>query len=113
MLCTRLMLADAIVRPGRPQSPSGTNTSSGRCTQRAASSTREVLATAPSGHGRVKRLAREGWGLVVLSEERKVTAKLHGPLPGLHQDITLAESVAFLWYVRHIGALFGTFYTDP
>ena len=64
-------------------------------------------------HGRMKRLAREGWGLVVLSEEMKVKAKLHGPLPGLHQDITLAESVAFLWYLRHIGALFGTFYTDP
>ena len=39
-------------------------------------------------------LARGSWGLAVLSEERKGTAKLHGPL--LHQDITLVESVAFL-----------------
>ena len=41
-------------------------------------------------HGRIKRLARGGWGLAVLNEDMKVTAKLHGPLPGLHQDITLA-----------------------
>ena len=39
------------------------------------------------------------------AEELKVTAKLHRPLPGLHQDITLAESVAFLWYLRHVSAL--------
>ena len=47
----------------------------------------------------------------MLNEERKVTAKL-GPLPGLHQDITLAESVAFLWYLRHVSALGVIFYTD-
>ena len=62
-------------------------------------------------HGRMKRLARRGWGLVVLSEEMKVTAKLHGMLLGLHQDITLAESVAFLC-LRHVRALGGTFYAD-
>ena len=39
-------------------------------------------------HGRVK-------GLVVLSEEMNVTAKLHGPLAGLHQNITVADCVAF------------------
>ena len=36
----------------------------------------------------------------------------HGPLLGLHQDITLAESVAFLWYLRHVSALGGTFCTS-
>ena len=75
-------------------SPSGTSTPSGRCIQ----------ATAPSGTG-----ACGSWGLGVLNEERKFTAKLHGQLPGLHQDITLAESVDTLWYLRHLG---GTFYTD-
>ena len=42
----------------------------------------------------------------------KVTAKLHGLLLGLHQDITLAESVAFLWYLRQVSVLRGTFYTN-
>ena len=60
-------------------------------------------------HGRMKRLARGGWGLAVLSEDMRVTAKLHSPLPGLHQDTTLAESVAFLWYLRHVSAMGGTF----
>ena len=44
-------------------------------------------------NGRMKRLARGGWGLAVLNEEIKVAAKLYGPLRGLHQDIILAESV--------------------
>ena len=39
------------------------------------------------------------------SEDMKVTAKLHGSLLGLHQDITPAESVAFLWYLRHVSVL--------
>ena len=60
-------------------------------------------------HGRMKRLARGGWGLAVLNVDMKVMAKLHGPLPGLRQDITLAESVAFLWYLRHVSAVGGTF----
>ena len=64
-------------------------------------------------HGRMKRLARGGWGAAVLTGDMKVTAKLHGPLPRLHQDITLAESVAFLWYLRHVSATGGTFYTRP
>ena len=38
-----------------------------------------------------------------------VTVTANGPLPGLHQDITLAESVAFLWYLRHVSALVGSF----
>ena len=47
-------------------------------------------------HGRVKRLARGSWGLAVLKVETKVTAKLHGRLRGLHQDITLAGECCFL-----------------
>ena len=47
-------------------------------------------------HGRMKLLARGSGGLAVLNEELKATAKLHGLLLVLHQDITLAESVAFL-----------------
>ena len=38
--------------------------------------------------------ARGGLSLAVLNAERQVTAKPHGLLPGLHQDNTLAESVA-------------------
>ena len=41
-------------------------------------------------NGRMKALARGGWGLAVLNEDMKATAKLHGPLPDLHQDITQA-----------------------
>ena len=52
-------------------------------------------------HGRMKRLT-----LAVLNKDRKVTAKLHD------QDITLAERVAFLWYLRHVSAMCGTFFTD-
>ena len=44
----------------------------------------------------MKRLALSGRDLAVLSEEMKVTAKLCGPVSGLRQDITLAESVALL-----------------
>ena len=60
----------------------------------------------------MKLLARGGWGLTVPSGDMKVMAKLHSPLPGLHQDITLAESGAFLWCVRHVSAPGGTFHTD-
>ena len=59
-------------------------------------------------HGRMKQLARGG----VLNEDMNVTEKLHGPLLGLHQDITLAEGVAFLWYLRHVSKMGGAFYTD-
>ena len=38
-------------------------------------------------HGRMKRRARGGRGRAVLNEDMKVTMKLQGPLPGLHQDI--------------------------
>ena len=48
----------------------------------------------------------------MLNEEGRAMAKLHSPLPGLHRDITMVESVAFLWYLRHVSALGGTFYTD-
>ena len=58
--------------------------------------------------GRTKRLERGGWGPVVLNEEMKVMAKLHGPLPGLYKDMTLAESVAFLWYLRRVSAMGGS-----
>ena len=61
----------------------------------------------------MKRLALGGWGFAVLNEDMKLTAKLHGPPPCLHQDVTLTESVAFLWYLPHVGALGGTFHTDP
>ena len=63
-------------------------------------------------NGSMKWLARLGWGLAVLNEEMQVTAKLHGPLPGLHQDVTLAESVAFPFYMRHVSAMGGNFYSD-
>ena len=43
----------------------------------------------------------------------QVTAKLHGPFPGLHQVITLADSAAFLWYLRHVRVLDGTLHTLP
>ena len=51
------------------------------------------------------------WRLGTGCAEMKVTAKLHGPLLGLHQDTTLADSVAFLWYLRHVIAMGGAFYT--
>ena len=41
-----------------------------------------------------------------MNEERKVTAKLHGPRPGLHQDIALAESAGFSWHLRHFNISF-------
>ena len=62
--------------------------------------------------GRFPRLARGGWGLVVLDQHRHETARLHGPLPGLHQDITLAELTALEWYLKHIGPAGGNFHTD-
>eukprot|EP00973_Karenia_brevis_P003983 548463-Karenia_brevis.AAC.1 len=57
-------------------------------------------------------MARAGWGLTVLNAQLKETARLHGPVPGWHQDITLAESLAFMWYLRHAGPAGGTLYTD-
>ena len=48
----------------------------------------------PLRNGRMKRLARGGLGLAVPNEDMKVTAKLHGPLPGLHLDITPAPKRA-------------------
>ena len=63
-------------------------------------------------YGRTPRLARGGWGLVVLDKELNERARLHGPLPGLHQDILLAECVAFWQYLRHLGPLGGHYYTD-
>ena len=62
--------------------------------------------------GRAPRAARGGWGLVVLGLDFKETARLHGPVPGWQQDITLAELMAFNMYLRHIGPGGGTFYTD-
>ena len=47
----------------------------------------------PHRYGRMKSLARAGWGM--LNEDLKVTAKLHGPLP-----------------LGHVSALGGTFHTD-
>ena len=41
------------------------------------------------------RLRRCGWGLVCYTRGKGITASLHGPLPGLHQDVPLAESYAF------------------
>ena len=44
--------------------------------------------------------------------ELRQQAKLHGPPPGLQQDILFAELYAFWWYLRHIGPGGGHFYTD-
>ena len=87
---------------------SGTST---KCTLLAESSTRPALETGLR-HGRMMRLAQGGRGLAELNKDMKVTAKLHGLLPGLHQAIPLAKSVAFLWYLRHVSALDGTLYTE-
>ena len=61
--------------------------------------------------GRVPRLARAGWGIVVLDAGRREMARLHGPVPGWHQDITMAECMALMWYVRLVSADGGTFHT--
>ena len=63
-------------------------------------------------HGRHRRLARGGWGLVVYDENCNLQASLHGPLAGCHQDILLAELFALWMYVRHVGPEGGSFSTD-
>ena len=63
-------------------------------------------------HGRHKRLARGGWGLVVYDGNDVQQARLHGPLPGYQQDILLAELYALWVYVRHVGPDGGHFCTD-
>ena len=63
-------------------------------------------------HGRHKRLARGGWGLVVYDGDDVQQAMLHGPLPGFQQDILLAELYALWVYVRHVGLDGGHFCTD-
>lgn len=63
-------------------------------------------------HGRHMRLARGGWGLVTYDHNDTQQARLHGPLPGYHQDILLAELYALLMYVRHVGPGGGHFCTD-
>ncbi len=57
------------------------------------------------------RLRRCGWGLVCYTRGVGVTAIAHGPLPGLQQDVPLAESFAFLMNLRH-ASLEVVFYTD-
>ena len=51
---------------------------------------------------RMMRLAGGGLGVAVLSADMKFTAKLHAPWIGLHHDITLAEDVAFWWWLRRV-----------
>jgi hypothetical protein len=60
-------------------------------------------------NGSHKRLARGGWGLAVYDDDGAIQALLHGPLPGYHQDILMAELFAMWMYVRHLGA----YSTDP
>jgi hypothetical protein len=63
-------------------------------------------------NGRHKRLARGGWGLAVYDNDDVLQALLHGPLPGYHQDILMAELFAMWMYVRHLGPFGGKFSTD-
>ncbi len=63
-------------------------------------------------NGRHKRLARGGWGLAVYGIDDELQALLHGPLPGFHQDIFMAELFAMWMYVRHLGPFGGNFSTD-
>ena len=62
--------------------------------------------------GRRARAARPGWGLTVLDAALVQTALHHGPLPGFHQDITLAESWAFWMFLRFAPHEGGVFHTD-
>ena len=75
MLWTRLLLADTSFGQDVPQ-PIGHQ----HRRTRHSTWTHETIDTGWMGPG---------------SEDDKVTTKLHGPFCGLHQDDTLAESVAF------------------
>ena len=94
MLWTRLMLADpsfgqAVPRPIRHEHVVWeVHPVSGELDVRG-------LGDGSLRHGRTKQLARGSWVLALLNEDVKVTAKLHGPLPGIHQNITLEESCFF------------------
>ena len=66
----------------------------------------------PSGMGARSGWHFGAWSLAVLREDIHVSAKLHCPLPDPHQHITLAESVASLWCLRHVSTMRGTFFTD-
>ena len=62
--------------------------------------------------GATRRAARGGWGLSVTNPLFQETARLCGPVPGWHQDITLAELWVSWAYVAHVGPTGDTFYTD-
>ena len=88
-----------LVRPGRSQAHQA---------RRLGAASREGRAR----HERFWRRLPQARAPEATNEDMKVTAKLHVPSPGFHQDITLAKSVAFLWYLHHVSAMGGTFYTD-
>ena len=52
---------------------------------------------------KLEAIRRCGWGLVVWTPLGGISACAHGPLPGWTQDVPLAESYAFLIYLRFIG----------
>lgn len=58
-------------------------------------------------------LARRcGWGLVVYNHDEGIVSRCRGPLPGWLQEPPLAESMAFLIYLTHIGLCTPAFTTD-
>ena len=57
------------------------------------------------------RIRRCGWGLVCHTHGIGFTALAHGPLPGLQQDVPLAESFAFYVALRYAG-ISVVFFTD-
>ena len=92
MLWTRLMLADPSYRQDAPK-PWEVHPENGELDNRG-------FGDGSLKHGRVKRLARWSWGL---ARPRSLAST---------KETTLAERVAFLWFLRHVSALGGTFHTD-